>query len=411
MRQSYAGMVAIVGMAMALAALGGCDGPDNAGEPAVVTPTDTETPRASAIPDARPGNVNDRFARMALQCVHREYPNKISHVLTSDEDAEPPHKLTPAFYGCFDWHSAVHGHWLLVRLLKAEPDGPMADAIIAALDKSFTKANLDGELAYFSGEDRAGFERPYGMAWYLQLVAELDESDDPKLREWRERQRPLESAIVAQIKDWVPKLAYPIRIGTHNQSAFAFGLILDYARAVDEPGLEKLITDKALAFHGQDTNCPIGYEPSGEDFLSPCLMEADLMRRVMGPEDFARWLGAFLPQIPRTGGDEWLEPGVVLDASDGKLVHLDGLNLSRAWALEGIANALPEDDRRRPALLAAAARHRETGIAAVSDKDYAGGHWLASFATYLTTRRGTTGPGAIARAAPPRANDEASGDE
>lgn len=338
-------------------------------------------------------SLTDRFARLALDCVHREYPNKISHVLQSDEDALTPQELTPAFYGCFDWHSSVHGHWLLTRILNTAPESALRDDIRAALAQSFTAENLAGERAYFRGEDRASFERPYGIAWYLQLVAELEESDDPQLSEWRETLRPLEDEIVSNTMEWLPKLSYPIRLGTHNQTAFAFGLMLDYARTVGNTDLEAALTEKIRAFHLEDVNCPLGYEPSGEDFLSPCLMEADLMRRILEPQRFADWLSAFLPELPENGSAGWLEPGIVLDPTDGKLVHLDGVNLSRAWALEGIAAGLPEDDPRRAGLLAAAEIHRETGIAAVSDEHYSGSHWLASFATYLETRRGVTGPG------------------
>jgi len=340
------------------------------------------------IPAPRADVVTDRFAKMALECVHREYPNKISHVMDSADDVAAPSELYPAFYGCFDWHSSVHGHWLLTRILKTDPDSPMRDAIISALDKSFTKENITGEVTYYTGEDRGSFERPYGIAWYLQLIAELEESDDPKLKEYRETLRPLEDAIVAQIMDWLPKLAYPIRLGTHNQSAFAFGLMIDYARTTGNAELEAALKNKTLEFHAGDKDCPLAYEPSGEDFLSPCLMEADLMRRVMEPAQYSDWLSAFLPAIPTDGSADWLEPGVVRDATDGKLVHLDGVNLSRAWALEGIASALPESDPRRAALIAAAAKHKETGIAAVSDEHYSGSHWLASFATYLETKRG-----------------------
>lgn len=346
---------------------------------------------AVAIPQARPDAVNDRFARLALTCVHKEYPNKISHVLNDAGDAQTPARLTPAFYGCFDWHSSVHGHWLLVRILKTDPGSPMKPAILTALDRSFTKENIAAELAYLDGEGRKGFERPYGTAWLLQLVAELDESDDPKLKAWRETLRPLEERIVKETADWLPKLAYPIRLGTHNQSAFAFGLMIDYARQVRNEALEKQLADKALEFHRGDVDCPLAYEPSGEDFLSPCLMEADLMRRVMPQADYAAWLAKFLPQIPKDGSADWLAPGEVRDPSDGKLVHLDGVNLSRAWAMEGIASALPKGDARIPALLAASKAHATSGLAAVSDKNYEGSHWLGSFATYLTTKRGIVG--------------------
>ncbi|MEM6827740.1 MAG: DUF2891 domain-containing protein [Pseudomonadota bacterium] len=338
---------------------------------------------------AAPVSTEDRFALLALDCVHREYPNKISHVMNSADDVAAPNDLTPAFYGCFDWHSSVHGHWLLTRMLTTQEGGGIyADEIREKLARSFADENLAAELAYYSSEGRGSFERPYGIAWYLQLVAELEESEDAQLQDWRETLRPLEDAIVAQVMDWLPKLSYPVRLGTHNQTAFAFGLMLDYARTVGNAELEQALIDKSTAFHAQDVDCPLAYEPSGEDFLSPCLMEADLMRRVLPTQDYADWLTAFLPQIPTDGAGNWIEPGVVLDASDGKLVHLDGVNLSRAWALEGIASALSEDDPRVASLLAAAQVHKDTGIAAVSDEHYSGSHWLASFATYLTTKRG-----------------------
>lgn len=351
-------------------------------------PVAEAAPVAAELPAARADVVEDRFALLALSCVHKEYPNKIAHVLQSDEDAKTPRELTPAFYGCYDWHSSVHGHWLLARILKTDPETPMGPAIRAALSESLTAENIAVERDYYVGPGRASFERPYGIAWYLQLVAELHESEDPELLAWRETLRPLEEAIVAQVESWLPNLVYPIRLGTHNQSAFAFGLMIDYARTVGDADLEALIVEKSRAFHLGDVNCPLAYEPSGEDFLSPCLMEADLMRRVMPQAEFSAWLSAFLPTVPTDGSGDWLAPGIVKDASDGKLVHLDGVNLSRAWALEGIASALPEDDARRGALLAAAAAHQEAGIQAVSDEHYSGSHWLGSFATYLTTRRG-----------------------
>lgn len=343
---------------------------------------------AQDLPPPREGVATDRFARLALACIHKEYPNKIAHVLNSDADARPPRALYPAFYGCYDWHSSVHGHWLLVRIVNTDPATPYREAILAALGRSFTQDNVAGEVAYFQQPDRSSFERPYGTAWFLQLMTELREADFPEAAQWTETLAPLEALIVDNTRAWLPRLVYPIRIGTHNQTAFAFGLMLDWADAAGNTALRDQIAEKARSFHLDDVNCPLAYEPSGEDFLSPCLMQADLMRRVLGRDAFTSWLTAFLPQIPVDGSAGWLEPGVVLDPSDGKLVHLDGLNLSRAWALEGIASALPDTDPRRPALLAAATVHKETGIAAVSDEHYAGSHWLASFATYLETRRG-----------------------
>jgi len=351
---------------------------------------------ASALPGAG-ANAQDylqRFAGLALECVHKEYPNHILHRMGGPGDVGEPRQLYPAFYGCYDWHSSVHGHWLLVRLLHLEAAGLDRSALIAALDKSFTENNLAGEVAYFSGEDRNGFERPYGRAWYLQLTSELRDWDSPEARRWLAVLEPLERLIIEQTSSWLHNLNYAIRSGTHSQTGFGFGLMLDAARRSGNTPFAELLEAKIRQFYLNDRDCPLGYEPSGEDFLSPCLMEADLMRRILPPAEFARWLKAFLPDIPRKKRDDWLPVGVVLDATDGKLVHLDGLNLSRAWALENIAASLPPKDKRIPALLASAALHRESGLASVTGEHYAGGHWLASFATYLVTERGRDKPGA-----------------
>jgi hypothetical protein len=330
----------------------------------------------------------ERFAKLALACVNKEYPNKISHVLNSDADVAPPRKLTPAFYGCYDWHSSVHGHWLLVRLLRTFPNAPFAAQALDALRKSLTAENLKQEAAYIRGEGRASFERPYGLAWLLQLCAELREWDDDQAREISANVRPLEDAAIERLKTWLPKLSHPVRIGEHDQTAFGLGLILDYARSTKNDSFVRLVADSGRKFFLADKNCPLNYEPSGEDFLSPCLGEADVMRRVLPQTEFAKWLADFMPQIPMTGNGDWLKPVVSPDPSDPKLAHLDGLNLSRAWMLEGILSALPPDDRRRAALQAAAVAHRRAGLAAVTGAHYEGGHWLGSFAVYLTTQRG-----------------------
>lgn len=330
----------------------------------------------------------ERFAKLALACVGKEYPNKISHVLNSDADVAPPRKLTPAFHGCYDWHSSVHGHWLLVRLLRTFPTAPFAVQAREALRKSLTTENLKQEAAYLRGEGRASFERPYGLAWLLQLCAELREWDDDRAREMSANLRPLEDAAIERLKTWLPKLSHPVRIGEHDQTAFGLGLLLDYARSTKNDSFARLVEDSARKFFRADRDCPLNYEPSGEDFLSPCLGEADVMRRVLSQAEFARWLSDFMPQIPMTGNGDWLKPVVSPDPSDPKLAHLDGLNLSRAWMLEGILSALPHDDPRRAVLQAAADAHRRAGLAAVTGAHYEGGHWLGSFAVYLTTQRG-----------------------
>lgn len=335
-----------------------------------------------------PAELSARFARLALDCLQKEYPNKIAHTMNSDMDVKPPRELHPAFYGCFDWHSSVHAHWMLARLARLNPHAPFAADIKAALDRSLTPENMAAEADYIRQEGRATYERPYGLAWLLQLCAELREWDDPEARRWAGNLRVLEDEAAERLGDWLPKLRYPIRTGEHSQTAFALGLALDWARAAGRSTIADLIAGKALRFHAGDRNGPLAYEPSGQDFLSPCLAEADLMRRVMTDAEFASWLDGFLPVIPGDGRADWLPVAEVTDRSDGKLAHLDGLNLSRSWMLEGIAAGLPDSDSRRESLLAAAAAHRDKGIEAVTGEHYEGGHWLGSFATYLVTGRG-----------------------
>jgi hypothetical protein len=266
-----------------------------------------------------------------------------------------------------------------------------------ALKQSLIAENLKEEANYLRGPGRASFERPYGLSWLLQLCAELREWNDPQAREMSVNLRPLEEIAVDRLKTWLPKLSHPVRIGEHDQTAFGLGLMLDYARTAGNEEFAKLISDSAKKFFLADKNCPLAYEPSGEDFLSPSLGEADVMRRVLPQNEFAKWLKEFMPQIPemlrhnaspaRTETD-WLPAAVSPDPSDPKLAHLDGLNLSRAWMLEGILSALPSDDPRRAALQATADAHRRAGLASVTGEHYEGGHWLGSFAVYLTTKRG-----------------------
>jgi len=334
-----------------------------------------------------------RFAALALKCLHQEYPNHISHTLNGDSDARPPHELTPAFYGCLDWHSDVHGHWLLVRLMRLFPDAPFVTAARTAIARSLTPQNIAGEIAYLRAAGRASFERPYGLAWLLRLAAELRRADDAEARSWAATLAPLESEVAARLEGYLPKLYYPIRIGEHDQSAFSLGLIWDWAAVSGDAQMRAALIDVAQRFYSSDRNCPLAYEPSGEDFLSPCLAEADFMRRVLAPAAFARWLSAFLPQIPRAGGagadlTAWLPPGVVTDRADPKLAHIDGLNLSRAWMLEGIAHGLPAHDPRIPALLATATKHAAAALPALTGEHYEGGHWLGTFAVYLTSQAG-----------------------
>src|SRR5271170_4635167 len=329
-----------------------------------------------------------RFAGLALKCLHAEYPSHISHTMDGDADARPPHVLNPAFYGCYDWHSDVHGHWLLVRLVHLFPDAPFAPMARAELAGSLTAENLSGEVAYLQRADRASFERPYGLAWLLQLSAELRGWDDPQARGWASVLRPLETEAASRFKSWVPKLHYPIRIGEHDQTAFSFGLVWDWAGVAGDAQMRSVLADAARRFYLNDIRCPIDYEPSGEDFLSPCLAEADFMRRVLDGHEYGHWLKGLLPQIPVHPSSTWLQPAVVTDRADPKLAHIDGLNLSRAWMLEGIAHGLPPGDPRASVLRATAARHREAALPAVTGEHYEGGHWLGTFAVYLTSQAG-----------------------
>jgi hypothetical protein len=332
-----------------------------------------------------------RFATLALDCVAREYPSKIAHVLASDADARPPRLLTPAFFGCYDWHSAVHGHWLLARLARTFPEAPFAAPARAALARSLTAAHIADEVAYLRGPGRATFERPYGLAWLLQLAAELREWKDPGAAGWAAALAPLEDEAASRFELWLPKLSRPIRVGEHDQTAFAFGLVLDWAAASGRTNTRDVVAGRAREFYLGDLSCPIGYEPSGQDFVSPCLGEADLVRRLVPAPQFAAWLTGFLPTLTPRSGASWLAPAVVTDPSDPKLAHLDGLNLSRAWMLEGIASALPPSDPRLPTLRAVARAHREAGLASVTGAHYEGGHWLGTFAVYLVTGRGLAG--------------------
>ena len=329
-----------------------------------------------------------RFAGFALKCLHEEYPNHLSHTLSSDADVKPPRELTPAFYGCYDWHSDVHAHWLLVRLLRLFPDADFAPAARAAIAQSLTAEHVAGEVRYLRHEDRTSFERPYGLAWLLALCAELRGWSDPEARQWVEILEPLEREVAMRFENWAGKLRYPIRVGEHDQTAFSFGLVWDWAAIAKDDQMRSVLSYAARRFYEQDRDCPLSYEPSGEDFLSPCLGEADFMRRVQTPDHFAQWLARFLPGIPKNARKPWLLPAIVVDRADPKLAHTDGLNLSRAWMLEGIAHGLPPSDRRIEALRAAARVHRESALPNITGEHYEGGHWLGTFVVYLTSEAG-----------------------
>jgi hypothetical protein len=325
----------------------------------------------------------DRFVSTAMGNVEREYPNHITHWLGSDADARPPRELTPIFYGCLDWHSAVHSHWLLARALNDFPDASFAAGIRDRCARAFTPENVAGEVAYMGAPERVSFERPYGLAWLLTLDAELARAPETA---WREALSPLTALAAERLWSWLDKIRYPIRGGEHSQTAFAFGLMLDWAGATNESRRADSLRERCRRFYGSDVDAPLAYEPSAHDFLSPALAEADLMRRVFMPVDFAAWLDEFLPGF--AGGVDFA-PVEIADRADPKLAHFDGLNLSRAWMLRGVASGLPPHDTRREPLLQAAADHASAGLAGAETQHYAGTHWLGTFAVYWLSGAGS----------------------
>jgi Protein of unknown function (DUF2891) len=321
-----------------------------------------------------------RFAGIALDNVVREYPNKPDHVLGSPTDAQIPRALHPAFYGSYDWHSSVHMHWLLVHLRRRFPELPQRTAIEGLLAHHLSPPAIAAECAYLAGPHAQSFERTYGWAWLLKLAEELTRSADADALRWSSTLAPLTQAIVLRYLAWLPQAEYPVRYGMHANSAFGLALALDYARNAEDRSLELLCVAKAHAWFAGDRGAPAAWEPSGADFLSPVLIEADLMRRVLPAPEFAGWLGDFLPGLACGEPATLFAPVSVSDRRDPQIVHLDGLNLSRAWCWRGIAAALVQSDPRVEPARAAAARHIDAGLSGLAAADYVGSHWLASFA-------------------------------
>lgn len=318
------------------------------------------------------------FASTALGHVSREYPNKLDHVLNDAGDARGPRALHPIFYGSFDWHSCVHGYWMLAHLRRRFPTMPEVPRIEAQFDSHFTPANVAGELAYLAQPSRAGFERPYGWAWLLMLAGELARDHSTPAQRWRGLLTPLADAFVARFRLFLPKATYPVRVGTHFNTAFALTLALDYADAVGDSGFADLLREKANMWYGDDADCQ-AWEPSGDDFLSSALIEVECMRRVMPPVGFAAWLHRFLPRIDQHEPATLFRPAHVSDRADGKIAHLDGLNLSRAWCWRAVADALPAGGARAAIARESAERHLAASLPHVTG-EYMGEHWLASFA-------------------------------
>jgi hypothetical protein len=318
----------------------------------------------------------NRLAQLPIHCIQTEYPNKLNQTIGSDSDLKTPQELHPAFYGCFDWHSAVHGHWSLVSLLRQYPDLEHADDIKRMLIENLSQEHIKAEVDYFFGTYNTSYERTYGWAWLLKLTEELHKWNDPIAKELASNLQLLTDLIVEKYVAFLPTLNYPIRSGEHPNTAFGLSFAYDYAKTLGNERLQALIEQRAKAFYMTDTGCPLSWEPSGFDFLSPCFEEAALMKRVLPTEDFKSWLSDFLPQLK----DEnfTLETGKVSDRSDGKLVHLDGVNFSRAWSLNEIAKDLPEYSH----LKNSANQHINYSLPNIVGDSYEGGHWLGSFAIY-----------------------------
>jgi hypothetical protein len=328
------------------------------------------------MPHALTPEIGAHFAAVALGHVTREYPNKPGHVLAGPDDARTPAALHPVFYGSYDWHSCVHGYWLLARVLRRFPDGAQAEAIRARLDAQLVPDKVAGECAYFAAPTARGYERPYGWAWLLKLADELARLPE---RRWAEALAPLTEMIAHRFRDFLPVAPYPVRVGTHFNTAFALRLAADYAEGAGDADLSHLLLRTAERWYGADTGCPAWGEPGGDDFLSSALIEAECLRRLLPPETFRPWFDRFLPDLAAGRPATLFRPASLTDRSDGKIAHLDGLNLSRAWCFRALAAALDPNDPRRPPLRAAAEAHLEAGLPHVTG-DYMGEHWLATFA-------------------------------
>jgi hypothetical protein len=359
------------------------------GAPAVVPSGSSAASVAAAIPDAAPVALDpaeaSKLVRLSLDCVDRPYPYAPGAVLEADTPLEPPCQATPAFCGCFDWHSAVHGHWAMARILSRFPALPEADAIRAKLDDHLRPDKLARELAYLEQARNKGFERPYGWGWLLRLDAELHRSREPHAQAWAAAVDPLARLLAGRMSEYLPRLTVPVRAGAHGNTAFAMVHMLDYARAVGDAPFAQLLERRAREFYAADRGCPLAYEPSGEDFISPCLVEADLMRRVLAPAELASWLDGFLPALGSPELAPLLRPVEVRDRTDPRIGHLIGLELQRAAALEGLAAGLPASDPRAEAFRRLGRVHARAGIGQMFDAGYGGEHWLASFAVYLLT--------------------------
>lgn len=329
------------------------------------------------------------WAELVLQGVDTEFPNKIPVTYLSRDQIKSPVESFPAFFGCFDWHSSVHGHWLLARLLKLFPEMDSAARVRQVLSRHLSAENLKQEAEFFARDEQKTFERMYGWSWYLRLVMELDDWDDPDAMSWRKNLHPLETVFVDRVMAYVPLLTFPIRTGQHTDTGFALGQLLDYARAMGHGELESLVVFRAKEFYSDDVRYPVEYEPSGHDFFSSGWNEADLMRRVLTAKEFESWLARFVPELESQLKDGTISPVPVSDITDPKLVHLAGLNLNRAWCMRSVAGTLAESHRLRGPMIESANAHLHDGLAYINSGHYEGDHWLATFGLYAITNVST----------------------
>jgi hypothetical protein len=332
----------------------------------------------SSVPSSLTPKLASKFARVALSHIVREYPNGIQHVLSGPADVRGPRDLHPIFFGSFDWHSCVHGYWLLATVLRLFPDNAEATVIRELFDGQLIPANVRGELEYLALPLRKTFERPYGWAWLLMLSAELNRHGTDDGKQWSNTLKPLADEFVRRFLDFLPKATYPTRVGTHFNSAFALTLALEYSEVMSNEPLRTFLVDRASAWFRNDVDCQ-AWEPGGDDFLSPALMEAECMRRVLSASDFQDWFERFLPHLGERQPMTLFEPAIVSDRTDGKIAHLDGLNLSRGWCWRSLANVWTDADPRHQIALDAADAHLAAGLSHVAG-DYMGEHWLATFA-------------------------------
>ncbi|MDD3458970.1 MAG: DUF2891 domain-containing protein [Weeksellaceae bacterium] len=352
--------------------------PENT-EPQEISTTPAKVPDSAVKLDSIQA---ERLARLPFQCIQNQYPNKTGQVLSDSTDLGTPKELHPAFYGCFDWHSSVHGHWSLVKLIKDFPKLQIRDSIITQLKENINSKNIQQEINYFKREQEYAYERMYGWSWLLKLQSELNSWDDEDGRRLASELEPLSELIVSRYLEFLPKLNYPLRVGMHGNSAFGMSFAYDYAVQIGNEELKTLIESTARRLYLKDKNCPIEWEPNGFDFFSPCLQEVDLMQRILARDEFNFRIVDFLPQLKNTKFN--LNPAEVSDRKDGHLVHLDGLNFSRAWVMYRLAKSMPNEFGH---LKAVADRHLAYSLPVITDGSYEGEHWLASFALYALSER------------------------